>query len=65
MSALHYAVQNEDEKLVNLLVMNFADIRCQNSDLQCPMHLACTKGNLAIYKALVDKCFQATECLDI
>lgn len=33
MSALHYAVQSLNLDLVNLLVKNYADIRCQNSQL--------------------------------
>lgn len=28
MSALHYAVQAQNHQLVNLLVKNYADVRC-------------------------------------
>jgi ankyrin repeat protein len=63
-SALHIACELQDEKLVNLLVKNFADVRCQNSKLQSPLHLVCANGNLPIFKLLVDTCYQALSCLD-
>lgn len=64
MSALHYAVQLQNLELVNLLVKNFADIRCQNSKLQSPLHLACKTNNFDIYRVLIDACYQASDCLD-
>ena len=45
-SALHCAVNNNDLKLVNLLVKNFADIQVCNQQGQCPLHIACAEGML-------------------
>ena len=64
MSALHFAVEAQDIKLVNLLVTNYADIRSQNKLLQSPLHLVCMNGNFEIFKTLIDSCYHSTDCLD-
>ena len=64
-SALHIAVIENNPKLVNLLVKNFADVRVQDSQLQTPVHLACQSNNFNIFKQLIDSCYQAKESLDI
>lgn len=46
MSALHYAVNQADTKLVNLLVKNYADVKAQDKKKQNPLHLVCIAGNL-------------------
>ena len=64
-SALHYAVIANDKKLANLLVKNYADIKAPDSNGQTPMHHACIKGFLDIFKLLIAACYQANECIDI
>ena len=64
-SALHYAVDQKNSKLVNLLVKNYADVRAQNAQKQNPLHLVCINGNLPIFKILLDACYNATQGVDI
>ena len=50
---------------MNLLLQNFADVRLQDSKKQNPLHLACLRGDLDIYKILVGACPAANNELDI
>ena len=63
-SALHYAVLNNDKRLANLLVKNYVDVRVQDANLQNPVHLACIKGNVELFKELINACYQAKESID-
>ena len=53
-SALHYAVKNNDKKMLNLLVKNYADIKVQDANLQNPLHLACIHGYVELFKDLIN-----------
>lgn len=63
-SALHYAVINNDKRLLNLLVKNYVDCKVQDANLQNPLHLACIKGNIELFKELTTACYKATEGVD-
>jgi len=63
-SALHYAVQQGNTKLVNLLVKNYADIKAQDAKKQNPLHFACIAGNLEVFRILLGACYGAIEGVD-
>jgi ankyrin repeat protein len=56
-SALHYAVINNDKRLMNLLIKNFVDVRVQDINLQNPVHLACQMSNTEMFKELIGACY--------
>jgi ankyrin repeat protein len=63
-SALHYAVKNGNMALVNLLLKNYADVRLQDSRGQNPLHIACLRGDLEVYKLIVQRCPQVKNAID-
>lgn len=52
-TALHYAAKNGDTILANLLLSNFTDAKLQDAKGQNPMHIACARGDLEMYKLLI------------
>lgn len=55
---------SDDTKLANLLVKNYADVKAQDRNKQSALHLVCIRGNLEMFKLLLDACYQANEGID-
>jgi ankyrin repeat protein len=53
MTALHWAVYNDDAVLAGLLVRSGADVNVKNRYGVPPLFLACTNGNAAVVKLLL------------
>ena len=54
MTALHWAVNQDDTEFVTLLLRAGADVKAANRYGVTPLSLACTNGNGAIVKSLLD-----------
>ncbi|HEY1304316.1 MAG TPA: ankyrin repeat domain-containing protein [Vicinamibacterales bacterium] len=54
MTALHWAVYNDDAETAGLLVRSHADVNLTNRYGVPPLSLACTNGNAALVRLLLD-----------
>jgi serine/threonine protein kinase len=61
---LHYAVSQNNQQLVNLLLENYADVMAQCGKQQNALHIACTKGYLEIYKMIVSRHYNCKNSVD-
>lgn len=54
MTFLHKAVNEQNERLVELLIARHANVNAITNEKQLPLHLAVRKGNARIIQALID-----------
>ena len=54
MTALHWAVYNDDAEMARLLVRSHADVNATNRYGVPPLFLACTNGNATLVRLLLD-----------
>ncbi len=53
MTALHYAAEKGHTFVVNLLILNQANIECRNKSNNMPIHLAAKNGHVETVKFLL------------
>jgi len=53
-TALHEAVENNDENKVKELIENVTNVNAQNNDGWTPLHIATEKGHTAVVQLLID-----------